>query len=107
MLLLKHLLFIVACIHFLKRCQIILARQRFRNIFFLESMYFLDVSGLSSTNLTIPWTNRRRTNSSSELALDYFRQLDQATVARLVDIYRIDFEMFGYDYQPYLNLLKS
>lgn len=63
-----------------------------------------NVSGLSSTNLTIPWTNRR--NGSSDTALQYFTQLDENIVTSLIEIYRPDFEMFGYEFQPYLDLFK-
>jgi Sulfotransferase family len=62
------------------------------------------VSGLSQTNLTLPWTNRH--NNSEPVALRYFAQLDLPTVQQLFQIYRIDFEMFGYDVQPYLDLFK-
>jgi hypothetical protein len=62
------------------------------------------VSGLSQTNLTLPWTNRR--NSSAPVALRYFAQLDLPTVRALHAIYRIDFQMFGYDVEPYFQLFQ-
>ena len=37
--------------------------------------YFSGVTGLSSTNITMPWTNRH--NSNSEVALSYFKLLDK------------------------------
>jgi hypothetical protein len=62
------------------------------------------VSGLSQTNLTLPWTNRR--NSSAPVALRYFAQLDLPTVRALHAIYRIDFQMFDYDVEPYFQLFQ-
>jgi hypothetical protein len=62
------------------------------------------VSGLSQTNLTLPWTNRR--NSSAPVALRYFAQLDLSTVRALHAIYRIDFLMFDYDVEPYFQLFQ-
>jgi hypothetical protein len=62
------------------------------------------VSGLAQTNLTLPWTNRH--NSSAPVALRYFAQLDLATVVALHNIYSIDFAMFNYDVEPYLQLFR-
>ena len=64
-----------------------------------------DVTGLSTTNVTLTWT-RRRSNSSSQIALDYFSQLDKHSVKQLYKIYKIDFEMFEYSVQPYFDLFE-
>jgi len=64
-----------------------------------------DVTGLSTTNVTLTWT-RRRSNSSSQIALDYFSQLNKHSVKQLYQIYKIDFEMFEYSVQPYFDLFE-
>jgi len=68
-----------------------------------DVQFITDVTGLSMTNVTLEWTNRRSNKSSSTLAQDYFRKLDKQTTIKLYNIYKIDFEMFGYSLHPYLN----
>ena len=71
-----------------------------------EDMNFIaETSGLASTNISLPWANRR--GSGEQGSLDYFRQLDLDRTQRLYAIYRLDFEMFGYSVQPYFDIFKK
>ena len=71
-----------------------------------EDMNFIaETSGLASTNISLPWANRR--GSGEQGSLDYFRKLDLDRTQRLFAIYRLDFEMFGYSVQPYLDIFEK
>ena len=39
--------------------------------------------------------------STAKVSKEYFSMLDNTTVERLYNIYKIDFEMFGYSFQEY------
>ena len=52
---------------------------------------------------------RPRNTSESEKerkVINYFAQLDKKTLKRLYDMYKIDFEMFGYSLQPYVKTVN-
>ena len=36
--------------------------------------------------------------STKNLTMEYFGQLDSETINQLYELYRVDFEMFGYDF---------
>lgn len=44
---------------------------------------------------------------SEELIERYFAELDRPTLDQLLNIYRIDFELFDYDYLKYYNMVHS
>jgi len=67
-----------------------------------DDMEFIaERSGLAATNITLPWTNRR--NSGDNISLKYFRDLSVDQVMGLYRIYKLDFEMFGYQVTPYVR----
>jgi len=71
-----------------------------------DDMEFIaDKSGLTATNITLPWTNRR--NSSEELSLQYFKSLTVSQVLGLYRVYRIDFMMFNYRADKYFTLFSN
>ena len=71
-----------------------------------EDMAFIaETSGLASTNISLPWANRRAQGQQD--SINYFRQLDLARTRRLYEIYRPDFEMFGYSVAPYLAIFQE
>jgi hypothetical protein len=41
---------------------------------------------------------------SEDLAKKYFAMVKQAKILQLYKMYKIDFEMFGYNPEPYLSL---
>lgn len=56
-------------------------------------------------NTTKEFANK--SNAMDLLALEYFSSLDRATILSLYDIYRIDFELFGYDHKKFLDRGKG
>ena len=57
--------------------------MNFKTILNNLSAYRLeDVTGLSSTNISLPWTNRRNINSNMSLA--YFKQLDKVAATFMI-----------------------
>jgi len=67
--------------------------------------FIVEKSGLAATNISLPWTNRR--NSGEGISLKYFRTLTSDQVRGLYRIYKLDFEMFGYQVEPYLDLFSK
>ena len=65
---------------------------------------------IAATNLNTSSSNFPRTHSSYKtgredhklISLRYFRNIDKQSVKKLYDIYKIDFEMFGYSIEDYL-----
>ena len=49
--------------------------------------------------------NKSSGGSTSSLAREYFRQLDRELVLQLYQLYRVDFEMFGYSVDQFFNLV--
>ena len=47
-------------------------------------------------------THQSAGGSTKKVSKDYFSMLDENTVERLYNFYKIDFEMFGYSFQEYL-----
>ena len=41
--------------------------------------------------------------NTDDVLEDYFAQLDRKVVMKLYEMYRVDFEMFGYSLDDYLN----
>ena len=67
-----------------------------------DMKFIMDTTGLSATNLSLPWANRR--GSSNSVSLEYFEKLSQTQIDGLYNIYQPDFEMFGYSAKPYYEL---
>ena len=45
------------------------------------------------------------TGGSSDTIADYFSQLTQSEVAALFRKYQLDFELYGYDPEPYFDIV--
>ena len=45
--------------------------------------------------------------STKDLARKYFSELDLDTVASLYNLYKVDFEMFGYSPDSYIKLARK
>ena len=63
------------------------------------------VSGLSTTNMTLPWANRK--NTGLDVSLEYFSRIGLDRLIRLYQIYKVDFLMFDYEVQPYTDIYKT
>ena len=44
--------------------------------------------------------------SSRHLSLQFYSQLNREQVKNLIDLYRLDLELFGYDATPYISAAK-
>lgn len=66
-----------------------------------DSKYIIHRAGLSNI-LQVPWENKQRVGSSFERNLSFYRMLSVEQVQALVNIYRLDFELYGYDPEPFL-----
>ena len=77
--------------------------------------YIANATRLDVSVASFPWTNKKSHaavnsnnnkagNSSQEpLSLKYFRLIGGNRIKKLYNIYKIDFEMFGYSVQQYLT----
>jgi hypothetical protein len=45
--------------------------------------------------------------SISQLAKEYFSQVDRGDIIKLYQLYKIDFDMFGYFADEYINMAKN
>lgn len=54
--------------------------------------------------LTVEWKHRTGTGGSSDTIADYFSQLTQSEVGALFRKYQLDFELYGYDPEPYFDI---
>ena len=52
-------------------------------------------------------TNPSSGGSTSQLAKEYFSQVDRGDVIKLYQLYKIDFDMFGYSADDYINMAKN
>ena len=51
--------------------------------------------------------NQTKGKNSHDVTLEFLQQLDQKTFDKLVDVYKIDFEIFGYDIPQYSALFQQ
>ena len=72
-----------------------------------EDVEYIALESKLDVNITsFPWTNKKNhhpESSQEPLSVKYFRQIDRDSVLKLYNIYKIDFEMFGYSVQDYLT----
>ena len=82
---------------------------RFSVIGMFETMkedveYIINASNLNISASSFPRINSHSTHNNGHklLSLRYFQEIDEESVRKLYDIYKIDFEMFGYTVDDYL-----
>lgn len=71
-----------------------------------DSTYIAQRAGL--TDFKMPWENQRSVEPSTKQKTnytEYFQLLTDEQVSKLYDIFRLDFEMFGYSATQYLSSL--
>lgn len=68
-----------------------------------DTQYTLTQAGLED-QLIVEWMHRTGTGGSSDTIAHYFSQLTKAEVAALFKKYQLDFELYGYDPEPYLDI---
>lgn len=54
--------------------------------------------------LALEWKHRTGTGGDSDTIADYYSQLSQSEVAALFKKYQLDFELYEYDPEPYLDI---
>ena len=90
-----------------KRCDVCHSNFNFVGKLETESSdrkFLLDLFHLNVTRRGIHLNNRNRGNlgkSTSKVAKDYFKTLSKNEIEKFYEIYRLDFEMFGYDFKKY------
>ena len=57
---------------------------------------------MDKEKIQFPWANRK--NTVSDVSLQYFKNIDSEKIEQLYEIYRIDFEMFGYEAEQYFSI---
>ena len=60
------------------------------------------------SNITIQYLVKnpsQRATSSSDLTRQYLGKLDNKTITDLIEVYKIDFEMFQYSPKGYVNIV--
>ena len=63
--------------------------------------YFIKASTLNISPSSFPKVNSHG-NDYKLLSLRYFRDIDAEIIKKLYDVYKIEFEMFGYSINEYL-----
>ena len=66
--------------------------------------YIINASHLNISPSSFPRINSHSTHNNGHklLSLRYFRDIDAEIIKKLYDVYKIDFEMFGYSIDQYL-----
>ncbi|XP_042219217.1 carbohydrate sulfotransferase 11-like [Homarus americanus] len=68
-----------------------------------DSQYIIKQLGLEDS-LQVEWIHRTSNTKTSDIASTYFSQLTANQVDQLYQKYRLDFELFGYDYEDYRKM---
>merc|ERR1711962_1734011 len=68
--------------------------------FFEDSEYIIERAGLSDV-LHVHWSNKKGTGSPFQRDFSFYRLLSIEQVQALAAVYRLDFELYGYDPEPY------
>ena len=66
--------------------------------------YIINASNLNISPSSFPRINSHSSHNNGHklLSLRYFQDIDTESIKKLYDIYKIDFEMFGYSIDQYL-----
>ena len=65
--------------------------------------YIIEATNLDVDISSFPWTNKKSQDTEEPISFKYFKQIDAKSVQKLFNIYKIDFEMFGYSAVDYLT----
>jgi len=70
-----------------------------------DTQFIINEAGLEDS-LTVEWKHRTGTVGNSDTIVDYYSQLTKSEIAALYTKYRLDFELYGYDPDPYLDIAQ-
>lgn len=74
---------------------------------FRDQIYTIRVADLEG-QITPLWTHLTKgQRSAGDTARKYFKQLNKWQVQQLFEKYRLDFELFGYDHEEYINYAQD
>ena len=67
--------------------------------------YIINDSNLNINSSSFPWINSHLSINSNhrQLSLKYFNEIDEESLKKLYNIYKYDFEMFGYNVNDYIG----
>ena len=69
-----------------------------------DSNYIMEKIGMKSPKIVADEKEHVSSgNSSEEMAKDLFAKLPNHLIEKLYDLYKLDFEMFDYEYKQYLS----
>ncbi|KAK8749956.1 hypothetical protein OTU49_015148 [Cherax quadricarinatus] len=71
-----------------------------------DTQYVINQLGLDD-QLHVEWIHKTADTRTSDIANIYFSQLTTNQIEQLFDKYRLDFELFGYDYEPYRDMASE
>ena len=67
--------------------------------------YIGQLAGMEFENIEVK--NPSRGGSSSDLAIEYFREVKKEDVEKLYQLYKIDFQLFGYSPHLYVEAARK
>jgi len=70
-----------------------------------DTQFILQQAGLEE-KLEVEWKHRTGTGGDSDTIVDYYSQLTQSEIAELFKKYQMDFELYGYDPEPYFEIAQ-
>jgi len=71
-----------------------------------DTQFILQQAGLED-KLSVEWMHRTGTGGSSDTIVDYFSLLTQSEMAALFRKYQLDFELYGYDPEPFFDIAQA
>lgn len=69
-----------------------------------DTQFIINQLGLED-RLHVEWIHKTSDTRTSDIATAYFSQLTLAQIDQLFEKYRLDFELFGYDYEAYRQMV--
>ena len=63
------------------------------------------IAGMEFENIAV--RNPSRSGNSSDVAMEYFSEVTKQDVEKLYELYKIDFQLFGYSPHLYVQAAKS
>ena len=71
-----------------------------------DQVYVIKVAGLQGL-IKPRWQHKTYHEKGEDISKRYFSQLSKEEVKKLYELYQLDFELFDYDYEKYLEYAGS
>lgn len=72
----------------------------------IDVQFLAEVAHLKEIQNVHEWRNQRNNYTSSSVFPEYFSELTKNQILLLYQRYKLDFELFGYSIEDYLNFAK-